>query len=208
MTQPPIEAFLEEIGYLLPEGPDFRSRPPIPTPRSPTVPGPQLVVPVMNARYALNAANARWGSLYDALYGTDALGDLPPAGGFDPAAARRVIAWARAFLDDRCAAGAGLAMPMSAATGSRAARWCRRCATPAQFVGYAAVPMRPRPSCWKTTGCIVISRSTPITHRPRRPRPCGRYPAGGGDVSIMDCEDSVAAVDAEDKTLAYANWLG
>ena len=91
--------FLEDIGYLVPEGPDFRIGTRNTDAEFASIPGPQLVVPVTNARFALNAANARWGSLYDALYGTDAMGDLPARTGFDPARGARVIAWGKSHLD-------------------------------------------------------------------------------------------------------------
>ena len=204
------EAFLREIGYLLPEGPDFSIDTANTDPEIAMIPGPQLVVPVMNARYALNAANARWGSLYDALYGTDALGEAPSGKGYDAARGARVIDWARGFLDDvaplkgaswRAVTGlaAGETLAVTTADGRTAL------ANPAHYAGYrgsSAVIL-------KTNGLhleIVLDASTPIG---------SRDPAHISDIrlesalsAIMDCEDSVAAVDAEDKVVAYANWLG
>ncbi len=202
------ESFLREIGYLVPEGPDFQIETANVDPEIASVPGPQLVVPVMNARYALNAANARWGSLYDALYGTDALGDAPRPGPFDPARGARVVARAKAFLDS--------AVPL--ANGGHADVTAYRVANgalvpalrdPAQFAGYAGEPGRPTAIVLRNHGLhivIAIDASHPI----------GRTdPAHVADIrlesalsSIMDCEDSVAAVDAEDKVLAWGNWLG
>ncbi|MFL4470790.1 malate synthase G [Tateyamaria armeniaca] len=207
-------AFLQEIGYLVPEGPDFEIETANVDPEIANTPGAQLVVPITNARFALNAANARWGSLYDALYGTDALGDLPTGKGYDAARGARVIAWAKAFLDE--------AVPLVDASwadvdhlGVDANALVLRIgdrtvilADPAQFAGSA------KSDDWgmflfKNNGLgieVLVNRDNQI----------GRTDAAGIATvnlesalsTIMDCEDSVAAVDAEDKVLAYSNWLG
>ncbi|MFN3953774.1 MAG: malate synthase G [Pararhodobacter sp.] len=200
--------FLREIGYLLPEGPDFQIETANTDPEIAQVPGPQLVVPVMNARYALNAANARWGSLYDALYGTDALGDLPRPGPFDPARGARVVARAKAFLDQ----AAPLASDGHAdVQGYRVVGGALEPALrdSAQFVGFAGPETAPTAIVLHHHGLHVII-DIDASH------PIGRDdPAHVADIrvesalsAIMDCEDSVAAVDAEDKVLAWGNWLG
>ncbi|MDA3889625.1 MAG: malate synthase G, partial [Allgaiera sp.] len=207
-------AFLKEIGYLVPEGGDFSIETAATDPEIAHVPGPQLVVPVMNARYALNAANARWGSLYDALYGTDALGDLPKAGGYDPARGARVIAWGRAFLDDVAPLVAGSWADVTALKIEDGALLVQTSeetglSDPAQFAGYAGAAGDPQSIVLQNHGLhIIIDRDA-------------SHAIGQGDrahvsdirlesamSSIMDCEDSVAAVDGEDKVLAYSNWLG
>ncbi len=206
--------FLQEIGYLVPEGPDFAIETPETDPEFASVCGPQLVVPVMNARYALNAANARWGSLYDALYGTDALGDLPQGTGYDAARGARVIAWAKAFLDDIAPLVAG---SWAEVTGIRVAEGALLVQTseetglrdPAEFAGYLGAAEAP-------TGIILKHNGLHAIVEINSEHPIGRTdPAGIADLrlesaisSIMDCEDSVAAVDAADKVLAYGNWLG
>ncbi len=199
--------FLEEIGYLVPEGPDFRIETADTDPEFASIAGPQLVVPIMNARFALNAANARWGSLYDALYGTDALGDLPKGGGYDPARGARAIAWGRRHLDkvaplargswadiDRLAVEDGRLVPALA--------------DPSQFVGWSAEAADLQ-VLLRANGLLIEILVDPAAATGRQDR------AGISDIRlesaltvIMDCEDSVAAVDGEDKVLAYRNWLG
>ncbi|MCI5077819.1 malate synthase G [Oricola sp.] len=212
---PEYKAFLEEIGYLVPEGAAFSVTTENVDPEIAAVAGPQLVVPIMNARFALNAANARWGSLYDALYGTDALGDLPQGGGYDPERGARVIAWARSFLND----SAPLVTDWNDARGFSVEGGELKVQTddstkvglkdPAQFAGYRGSAASPEAILLAKNGMhveIVINAHHPIGKTD---------PANVADLvlesaltTIMDCEDSVAAVDAEDKTLVYRNWLG
>ncbi len=208
--------FLTGLGYLVPEGPDFTIEVEGVDPEISTVAGPQLVVPVTNARYALNAANARWGSLYDALYGTDALGEPPPAGPYDPARGARVIEWVRAFLDDAFPLDAG---SHRAATGYHVAdgtllvdlgdAGASTLADPAGFAGFTGPPHEP-------TTVLLEHHGLGVELHVDRDHPVGRGDAAGlADVviesavtAIIDCEDSVATVDGPDKALAYGNWLG
>ncbi|VXC40959.1 malate synthase G [Sphingomonas sp. AX6] len=194
---PVDEAFLREIGYLVPEPAPFTVDPSNVDPEVATTAGPQLVVPILNARFLLNAANARWGSLYDALYGTDAMGDLPPPGSYDKQRGQRVVAWAKDFLDRAIPLESGswsdLTDPDAIALRD-----------PAQYLGDSA-----NARLFRHNGLhieVIFDRDHPI----------GRDdPAGIADVilesaitTICDLEDSVAAVDAEDKVAAYTNWLG
>ena len=201
--------FLKEIGYLVPEPVDFSVTTQNVDPEIAAMPGPQLVVPIMNARYALNAANARWGSLYDALYGTDALGDLPGSGGYDAARGARVIDWAKAYLDQ--------VAPLASGSHADVTRY--------QIVQDALVPALADPSQYvgmntDDSGALVeVILQKNRLHIAIQIDPNGTI--GSGDSAhvddillesaisaIMDCEDSVAAVDGADKVVAYRNWLG
>ncbi|WP_313446403.1 malate synthase G [Brevundimonas sp.] len=202
------QAFLKEIGYLVEEPAPFTIGTEGVDAEIARMAGPQLVVPVLNARFLLNAANARWGSLYDALYGTDALGDLPAGGGYDAARGARVVARAKAFLDE--------AAPLAEGSHTDVAGWSviDGALSPAlkdagQFVGFTGEASAPASILLVNNGLhieLVIDRSHPV----------GRSDAAGlADVvlesalsTIVDLEDSVAAVDAADKAEAYRNWLG
>jgi len=209
------KAFLQETGYLVPEGPEFQVGTENIDPEIGSVAGPQLVVPVMNARYALNAANARWGSLYDALYGTDAMGAKPEGKGFDPARGAQVIAYARKVLDEAAplARGSwsdvtGFALQDEQLVVSTEAG-LTALADRSQFAGYSGDTAAPYKVLLVRNGLhleIDIDGQHPIGKTDK---------AHIADVilesamsTIMDCEDSVAAVDAEDKVVVYTNWLG
>jgi malate synthase len=205
------KALLAEIGYMVPEGPAFEIETINVDPEIATVPGPQLVVPITNARYALNAANARWGSLYDGFYGTDAMGTTPPAGGYDRGRGSRVVARARVFLDS--------AFPLDGTSHADARRYHVHndqllvddmpLLEPEKFVGYRGHPRAPEAVVLRNNGLhveLVFDRTHPIGSRDQ----CGLadIQIESAISAIMDCEDSVACVDAEDKVLAYRNWLG
>ena len=192
-------SFLEDIGYLVPEPGNFTIGTRNVDPEIATMAGPQLVVPVLNARFLLNAANARWGSLYDALYGTDAL-DAPPArpGGYDQERGAAVVAAAKAFLDQAVPLAVGSWADLGDPSQGIAL------ADPRQYVGETAFGR-----LFQHHGLHVEVRFDPDS-------PVGRSdPSGISDVvleaaltTIVDFEDSVAAVDAEDKLAGYRNWLG
>ncbi|MEK9942411.1 MAG: malate synthase G, partial [Gammaproteobacteria bacterium] len=212
-------AFLEDIGYLVAEGPDFTASTKNVDDEITAIPGPQLVVPVNNARYAINAANARWGSLYDALYGTDVIADSDGtlgSGQYNPERGQKVVAYANDFLDTH--------VPLADLAYGDATRFCvteaglsvergdggkTGLADPNQFAGYRGDADNPSAILLQHNRLhieMVVDRSHPVG---------SKSAAGISDVIlesaitvIQDCEDSVAAVDGEDKTLVYANWLG
>jgi malate synthase len=217
--RPAYRNFLGEIGYLLPEPADFCITTENVDPEVARTAGPQLVVPVMNARYALNAANARWGSLYDALYGTDVIPESDGAergGAYNPVRGDRVIAYAREFLDQSAPLAAGshrdaanyrvedqqllVTLTDGSTTGLSA---------PAQLRGYRGDSSAPESILLRNNGLHVEIQVD-------REHPVGKTdPAGVKDVvleaaitTIQDCEDSIAAVDAADKVVVYRNWLG
>ncbi len=212
--------FLTEIGYLVPEGDDFSISTANTDPEIASICGPQLVVPVINARYALNAANARWGSLYDAFYGTDAItleGELAPTDGYNPKRGEAVIAKAREFLDE--------AVPLQGGSSHKNVHHYHvnsgklvalkeddtvvSLLHAEQFVGYQGKANQPSAIILRNNGLHMIIKIDP-THL------IGRSDqAGISDImleaaltTIMDCEDSVAAVDEADKIAVYRNWLG
>jgi malate synthase len=208
IDQGEYQAFLRSIGYLVDEPAPFSITSERVDDELARLAGPQLVVPVLNARFLLNAANARWGSLYDALYGTDATGASPSGSGYDVSRGAQVIARAKAFLDD--------AVPLASGKHSNVMGYAvvngalePALADPEAFVGWRGEAADPEAILLKHNGIhieLVLDRSHPI----------GRSdPAGLADVvlesalsTIVDLEDSIAAVDAEDKVAAYANWLG
>jgi malate synthase len=213
------KSFLQELGYLEPEVEDFQIASENVDDEVAVQAGPQLVVPVNNARYAINAANARWGSLYDALYGTDAISEEDGAhreGGYNPVRGDKVIEFARDFLDQ--------AAPLRKASHKDAVRYSVEAGklsvelrngektgleADEKFAGYRGQAGNPAAVLLKNNGLhfeIQIDPSHPIGKTDK---------AGVKDVlleaattTIMDCEDSVTAVDAEDKVLVYRNWLG
>ena len=213
------KAFLQEIGYLVPEGSEFTVSPANMDPEISTISGPQLVVPATNARYALNAANARWGSLYDALYGTDVISEEDGAErneAYNKVRGEKVIHFAREFLDVSMPLTSGSHQDASAYSVSDGALSVTLqdgnvsiLTDHSQFVGYVGDPAEPAGILLKNNGLhveIVIDRNHPVGQDDT---------AGVRDVvieaaitTIIDLEDSVSTVDAGDKVVAYRNWLG
>jgi malate synthase len=213
------QQFLADIGYLLPEPPDFTITTANVDPEISSTAGPQLVVPVTNARFALNAANARWGSLYDALYGTDVIPEADGAEkgtGYNKVRGDEVIAYARRFLDDSVplangsyADATGFTVADGALTVTLRDGKQPPLANPEQFAGYTGEPDAP-------TSVLLVNHGLHIDILIDPDSPVGQTDSAGiKDVilesavtTIIDFEDAVAAVDADDKTRAYRNWLG
>jgi|TARA_B100002003_G_scaffold235602_1_gene250784 malate synthase len=211
-------SFLKDIGYLVEEGDDFEIQTQDVDDEIALVAGPQLVVPIMNARFALNAANARWGSLYDALYGTDVISETAGAQkgrSYNPVRGEKVIAYASGFLDE--------VVPLAGAKHADVTEYLIQngkllartesgetfLSTVTQLAGYSGDAAKP-------TGILLKNNGLHLELQIDRTDPIGRdHQAGVKDVlmeaaitTIQDCEDSVAAVDAEDKAIVYRNWLG
>ena len=201
-------ALLDDIGYLAPEPAPFTVETKNVDPEVAKVAGPQLVVPMLNGRFALNAANARWGSLYDALYGTDALPGAAKPGGYDPQRGRQVVERAKAFLDQT--------VPLASGKHADVTSWhiengalVPALADPSLFAGYRGDAASPTGILFRHHGLgieLVIDRNHQVGKDD---------PAGLADVlleaaltTIVDLEDSVAAVDVDDKVAGYSNWLG
>jgi malate synthase len=219
VNQTEYKAFLQEIGYLVPEGDDFSITTTNVDPEITSQAGPQLVVPVMNARFALNAANSRWGSLYDALYGTDVLPETDGAektAGYNPVRGAKAIEYGRKFLDQSAPLAEGShadATEYSIVDGALQVKLSNDAASgladPEQLCGYQGDSKKPLSILIKNNRLhfeLQVDKTTEIG---------ASDTAGIKDIlmeaaltTIMDCEDSVAAVDAEDKALIYSNWLG
>lgn len=211
--------FLRDIGYLVEEGDDFTISTDNVDGEIAVQAGPQLVVPVKNARFALNAANARWGSLYDALYGTDAIDEsdgAERAGGYNPIRGAKVIAFAKQFLDQALPLVKGSHEHVNAyrivdgqLTVSLAQGKTTALKDPAQWCGYSGDVNGPSSLLFIQHGLHIEIQIDPAS-------PIGQSDSAGvkdialeaAVTTIQDCEDSVAAVDAEDKVMVYRNWLG
>jgi malate synthase len=211
------KSFLSDVGYLLPEGDKFSVSTSHVDQEICQIAGPQLVVPIMNARFALNAANARWGSLYDALYGTDAISDdggAEKTSSYNPARGAKVIGWAKDFLNE----SAPITGNWHDVTSLKVENDQLKLGLPSgdvllndpeQFIGYKGEKSSPTSILLSKNGMhvdIIVDANSQIG---------SADPAGISDVvlesaltSIMDCEDSIAAVDGEDKVVVYRNWLG